>query len=127
MPCDAAAVAALLGVVGPGGWITLAGSAGALAPSLAELLPGINIVAVNPPASVTPSEAVSVIISARWPIKRHAMRGVVLGGDVGNWRDEALQCVLPGLRAVGVGGAPAASPGVEILGTADGLWVSRRR
>jgi len=126
-PCDAAAVVALLGVVGPGGWLALSGSAGALATELAEQLPGVHLVAINPPTGVNPTDAISVIGSGRWPIKAHAMRGVVLGADGGGWRDAGVQSVLPGLRAVGFGAPPAASSGVEILGVADGLWVVRRR
>jgi hypothetical protein len=126
-PCDATAVLALLGVVGSGGWLALAGSAGAIATSLAALLPGVNLVAVNPPPSVEPSDAISVIVSGTWPIKAHAMRGVVLGGDADDLRDAAVQSVLPGLRAVGFGEPPQGSPGVDVIGVVEGLWVVRRR
>lgn len=126
-PCDATSVVALLGVVGPGGWLALAGSAGEMATSLSALLPGVSLVAVNPPSDVESADAVSVIVSGRWPIKAHAMRGVVLGSDADDWRDAAVQSVLPGLRAVGFGEPPQESPGVELIGVAEGLWVVRRR
>lgn len=126
-PYDAAAAVALLGVVGPGGWLALAGSAGALAPELAALLPGVSMVAINSSVEVVPADQVSVIVSGAWPIKARAMRGVVLGGDATGWRDAALGSVLPGLRAVGSGAPPPATPGVELLGSEAGLWVVRRR
>ncbi|MEO5799894.1 MAG: hypothetical protein ABIZ70_00370 [Gemmatimonadales bacterium] len=126
-PCDAVSAAALLGVSGPGGWVVLAGSAAALADELAELLPGVSLVVINPPVNTTPSERVNVLRSGAWPIKEHAMRGVVLGSDAGAWRDAAVRSVLPGLRAVGVGAPPVELPGVELLAEADGVWVVRRR
>jgi hypothetical protein len=98
-----------------------------MAPALALLLPGVHLVAVNPPVAVASAELLSLIISEVWPIKAHARRGVVLGDETGGWRDEAVLSVLPGLRAVGVGVPPSASPGTELMGSADGLWVVRRR
>lgn len=123
-PFDAAAAQAMLGVSGPGGWIALAGSAGALASEVATLLPGVNLVAVNPPAHVMPTAATSVILSGAWPLKAHSMRGVILGADAAAWRDGALGTTLPGLRAVGVGEAPEGRD-VQVLGHADGVWVAR--
>lgn len=123
---DAAAAHAMLGLSGPGGWVALAGAAGALAPELASLLPGVAVVAVNPPAQLQPSDSVSVLLSGEWPLKSHAMRGVVLGGDVDRWRDVAMATALPGLRTVGEG-TPPAGAGVQLLGNADGVWVATRR
>ena len=125
-PFDAAAAHALLGLEGSGGWVALAGDTGALARELAALLPGVAIVAVNPPADLVPDERVSVIVSGAWPLKAHAMRGVLLGGDASEWRDAALASVLPGLRLVGQGAAPTGT-GVQLLGDAGGVWVVRRR
>jgi hypothetical protein len=119
---DAAGAHALLGLSGPGGWIALAGAAGALARELAELLPGVGIVAINPPEGFKSDPAVSVLLSGRWPIKTHALRGVLLGADADAWRDAAIASVLPGLRAAGFGAPPAADRG-ELLGSASGLWV----
>ncbi|MES2124754.1 MAG: hypothetical protein V4503_08735 [Gemmatimonadota bacterium] len=127
MPCDAESVAALLGLSGPGGWVALAGAAGALAEPLGVLLGGVSLVAVNPPQSLEPGEQLSVITSAAWPIKAQALRGVVLGADAADWCEQAVRSVLPGLRAVGVGAGPAESAAVETLASADELWVARRR
>lgn len=126
-PCDAAAAIAMLGLSGPGGWLALAGSAGGIAPALAALLPGVSIVAINPPAGVASVDPVSMIVSGAWPLKAQSMRGLILGADVVPWRDAALASVLPGLRAVGAGAEPPPLPGVELLASADDVWVVRRR
>jgi hypothetical protein len=123
-PFDAAAARALLGVDGPGGWIALAGNAGALAGPLQALLGDVAVVAINPPPMTDPS--ISVVLSGEWPLKAHAMRGVVLGADAAGWRDVALHTTLPGLRCVGVGDPPA-GPGVELMADAGGVWVATHR
>ncbi|HRP07684.1 MAG TPA: hypothetical protein PLL69_04285 [Gemmatimonadales bacterium] len=122
-PFDAEAAIALLGINGPGGWLALAGRAGALAHALAALLPGVRMVAVNPPEGVQSNDVVSVIRSSIWPIKRHSMRGVLLGEGDDN-KDEAAGSVLPGLRAVGEGDPPGRTDG-EIVASAPGIWVVR--
>lgn len=121
-PFDAAAAQAMLGIDGPGGWIALAGTAGALGASLPALLPGVAFVAVNPPPAVGPTDAISVLLSGGWPMKTHSMRGVILGEDASAWRDAAMATTLPGLRTIGCG-EPPADPGVQTLGNADGVWV----
>lgn len=126
-PCSADDALTLLGLEGPGGWLALAGGAGALAHELVARLPGVHLVAINPPASVSEGEWVSVVRSARWPVKAHAMRALLLGADAAAWRDEAVRSVLPGLRAVGAGDPPTEAPGLEMLGAADHIWVARRR
>lgn len=116
----------MLGLDGPGGWIALAGTAGALAASLPALLPGVAFVAVNPPLAVTPTDAVSVLLSGAWPLKMHSMRGVILGEDASRWRDAAMATTLPGLRTVGCGEPPDGDD-VQLLGNADGVWVAVHR
>ena len=126
LPFDAAAAQAMLGIDGPGGWVALAGAAGALAPTLPVLLPGVAFVAVNPPVLTEPTETVSVLLSGEWPLKSHSMRGVILGVDASDWRDAALATTLPGLRMVGCG-PPPAGDGVQLLGDAGGVWVAVHR
>jgi hypothetical protein len=126
-PFDAAATLALLGLDGPGGWLALAGRVGVLAEALAALLPEVGVAAVNPPARVRPSERVSVIRSHNWPVKRHAMRGVVVGEDALDWTTEAVASVLPGLRALGEGAPPAAAVTHELVSETSGLWLLRTR
>lgn len=123
---DAAAALAMLGLEGPGGWLALVGTAGALAHGLAALLPDVGIVAVNPPEGVASVGAVSVIRSPVWPIKRHAMRGVVIGKGTMQAAD-AVQSALPGLRVVGEGIRPDLGPGDELVGETPEVWVIRHR
>lgn len=123
---DAGGAVALLGLDGPGGWLALAGRAGALAGELAALLPGVGLVAVNPAADVLPDATLSVLRTAAWPLKHHALRGVIVGGDAAAMGPAALASVLPGLRAVGEGTSPPLGAGDELLAEADGVWVVRK-
>jgi hypothetical protein len=126
---SAEAIAAFLGVTGPGGYIALAGGATSVAAELASLLPGIALVLVNPPAGTADSLAGSVLRAGRLPLKRGSMRGVVIGRDAAEtagWVSDAIGALLPGLRVVVEGGAPPAE-GVELLATAEGCWVGRKK
>jgi hypothetical protein len=124
------ATGAFLGLGGPGGWVAMAGSAAGLAGGLAPLLPGVRLVAVNPPSAVEQEEAASVLRAPRLPLKSGSMRGVVIGGDLAgssDWVADAVRAVLPGLRVVIEG--PAPSPpldGVEILASAPACWVGKK-
>ena len=124
------AVAAMLGLGGPGGWVALAGSAGGIAAELGPLLTGVRLVAVNPPAAVESGETLSVLRSPRLPLKSGSMRGVVIGSDLAGspaWVEDAGRAVLPGLRVVVEGPAPSPAPaGVEILASAPACWVGKR-
>ncbi|MBA2292375.1 MAG: hypothetical protein H0W15_07965 [Gemmatimonadales bacterium] len=120
-PFDAAAAVAMLGLDGPGGWIATAGNTGSIAADLTLLLPGVHVVAVNPPEDVQSAGAVSVIRSGSWPIKQHAMRGVVVGDGAGNV-EAAVRSVLPGLRACGSGAIPAGSE-FTLLASGGDSWV----
>lgn len=122
------AVQALLGLSGPGGYLALAGSAAAVIPELERLMPGIALVAVNPPLALAASGA-SILRARELPLKSSSMRGVVLGEDLAEdpgWLASAIRATLPGLRVVGAGDPPDL-PGIELLGTAAGVWVSRKR
>src|ERR1041385_8050891 len=77
----AEALAAFLGVSGPGGYVALAGGVTALAPELAALLPGVRAALVNPPAGVADSPVASVLRAARLPLKSSSMRGAAPGAD----------------------------------------------
>ena len=115
---------ALLGLEGPGGFLALVGTAARLGAELAELLPGVQCVAVNPPPSLDPAGKVSVVRATRWPLKARSMRGVVIAGAAAadpDWRDRAARSVLPGLRVVGEGQPPAG----DLLAAAGGWWVLR--
>jgi uncharacterized protein YbaR (Trm112 family) len=125
---DADAITALVGLSGPGGYLTLVGAAGALWSELAERNSGVALVAVNPPRSVVDGPGISVIRSSRLPLKTGSMRGVVLSrpfADDVSWVKEAARVVLPGLRVVGEGKEPP-SDIIELLASADGVWVGTR-
>ncbi len=109
---DAAAVTALTGLHGPGGYLTLVGDVASMWQEIAELNPGIALVAVNPPPGITTAPQVSVLRAGRLPLKSGSMRGVVLGKNYGSnpdWVSEAARAVLPGLRVVGEGTNPISS------------------
>ena len=125
---DADAITTLVGLSGPGGYLTLVGAAGALWSEIAERNSGVALVAVNPPASVVDSPGISVIRSGRLPLKTGSMRGVVLSrpfADDASWVKEAARVVLSGLRVVGEGKDPS-SDIIELLASAGGVWVGTR-
>jgi uncharacterized protein YbaR (Trm112 family) len=125
----AEALAAFLGVSGPGGYVALAGGVTALAPELAALLPGVRVALVNPPAGVADSPVASVLRAARLPLKSSSMRGVALGADAAAdpaWVADAVRAVLPGLRVVVEGGGEAPE-GVEVLAHSAECWVGKKQ
>ena len=125
---SADALAAFFGISGPGGYVALAGGVTVLAGQLAELLPGVRLVLVNPPPGTQDSDQGSVLRSSRLPLKTGSMRAVAVGRGLARdpaWIQDAVRAVLPGLRVVAEGGAPPQS-GVEIIGAVDGVWVGRK-
>lgn len=124
------AVPALLGIQGPGGFLVLIGGTGALATDLAQQLPGVRLVLVNPPEGVVPGLEASVVRAGRLPVKAASMRGVVIDTEHAaraEWLDAASRCVLPGLRILVQGAAPIEPiPGMELLAEAKGWWVGAR-
>jgi len=124
----AEAVQVLLGLSGPGGWVALLGAAAGLAPAVEPLLPGVGLVAVNPPAGLSATGSTSLLRGHDLPLKASSMRGVVIGADLARqpgWTAAAVRATLPGLRIVGEGEVPEL-PGLEPLGMADGVWVGRK-
>jgi hypothetical protein len=120
---NADALVALLGVSGPGGWVVLAGGIAALSTELAAALPGVTVVAVNPPAGVEADSSIQIIRSARWPVKRASMRGAAVGADAAEFAVDAIGSVLPGLRAVGEGMLPAGVDRDLVMAETAGAWV----
>ena len=95
---------------------------------MAQLNPGVGLVAVNPGRDVADAPGISVVRSATLPLKSRSMRGVVLGspyGDDPRWIAEASRVVLPGLRVAGEGAAPDAA--IDLMATAGGVWVGTPR
>ena len=127
---DGDALKALLGLGGPGGYVCLVGSPATGWPDLAEKLGGVHLAAVNPDPRAVESRGMSLLRSARIPLKSRSMRGVVLGRGFAAdpaWQREAIRVVLPGLRVVGEGGPVPSLPGLNILAEADGVWVAEAR
>jgi uncharacterized protein YbaR (Trm112 family) len=126
---DAEGLTALAGLSGPGGYLVLVGSTADHWQDVAALNHGVALVAINPGSGIADSPRISVLRSGRIPLKSRSMRGVVLGrpyGDDPHWVREAARAVLPGLRIVGEGAEP---PGdvIELLASADGVWVGTAR
>lgn len=123
---DADALAALLGLDGPGGYVVTVGSPATGWPDLAVRLGGVHVAAVNPDPGLASSRAVSVLRAARIPLKARSVRGVVLGGGAAvapAWLDEAARVVLPGRHVVGEG-PPPAHPTLAVVASAPGAWVA---
>lgn len=126
---DAEALTALVGLSGPGGYLTLVGSVADIWKDIAALNPGVALVAVNPGPEVADAPGISVLHSGRIPLKSRSMRGVVLGrpyGDDLHWVGEGARVVLPGLRIVGEGADP---PGdmIDLMASTGGVWVGTRK
>jgi hypothetical protein len=122
---SAEAVNVLAGLSGPGGYLALVGPPGSLWREIAERMPGVALVAVNPAPDVTDGDGVSVIRSRRIPLKSRSLRGVVLGkpyADHPYWVGEAARVVLPGLRVVGEGADPPGES-IEIMASTGATWV----
>ena len=123
------AMAALLGLGGPGGYVAMVGGAGEGWPAFAEHAEGVHVVVVNPPDRLAEGRGVSVVRGPTLPVRSRQLRGVVLGPGFASdpaWVAEAVRTLLPGLRVVGEGPTPSA-PELELLAGADGVWVARKR
>jgi hypothetical protein len=123
----AEAVAAFLGISGPGGYVALVGQVTVLAEELAKLLPEVGLALINPrPDAVIGAEA-GILRAGRLPLKTGSLRGVVLGGDCtgGEWVRDAVAAVLPGLRVIGEGGESSEAE-LELLALSPKCWVGRK-
>ena len=123
----AEALAAFLGITGPGGYVALSGGVTSLAEELGQLLPEVGLVLINPAADRPSGLAAGVLRAGRHPLKQSCLRGAVLGADVVDDPDRVAQTagsVLPGLRVVGESGTLPA--GLEVLGQTGQCWVAKR-
>jgi uncharacterized protein YbaR (Trm112 family) len=122
---DADGLDALTGLGGPGGYMALVGRVAALWREFADLNPGVALVAINPEPEVPDATGISVIRSARIPLKSRSMRSAVLGRGYAEdpfWIEEAARVVLPGLRVVGEGKVPEGDT-IDLMASAGGVWV----
>lgn len=125
----AEAATVLAGLSGPGGYLALVGPPASLAREIAESMPGVALVAVNPPTEVTDGDGVSVIRSGRILLKSRSLRGVILGRPYADdpwWIGEAARVVLPGLRVVGEGADPPGES-IDIMASTGTTWVGTTR
>jgi len=123
------ALTALVGLSGPGGYLVLVGTPAARWRRVAELNPGVGLVAVNPGPDVADAPGISVVRSGSLPLKSRSMRGVVLGSPYGGdprWIAEGARAVLPGLRVAGEGPVPE-SAAIDLMASAGGVWVGTPR
>jgi uncharacterized protein YbaR (Trm112 family) len=122
------ALAAFLGLTGPGGYIGVVGGSAVLGNRLTQSIPAVHFVGINPSPGSTEGPMLSLMQASSIPIKSRSLRGIVLlppyAGDPA-WQREAGRVVLPGLRVVGQG-APPSDPGLEILAMAGGWWVAQK-
>lgn len=121
------ALAALLGLAGPGGYVALVGGAASDWQGLLAARDGIHVLGVNPPAGTPTGRGLSVAQGPTIPVRSRYLRGVALGPGVADdpaWVAEAARAVLPGRHIVGEGATPPAA-GLEVLASADGVWVAR--
>lgn len=122
---DPSALAALLGLAGPGGYVVLVGAVARLAEQLAGEIEGVHFVGVNAPPEVRPSEALSLVAAPDGiPLASAMARGCVVsrGWAREPWLAEAARVVLRGLRLV-VLAENVTAAGVEQLAAGDGMWV----
>ncbi|MBI4420649.1 MAG: hypothetical protein HY560_07470 [Gemmatimonadetes bacterium] len=122
------AVAALLGLTGPGGYVVLVGSAVRLGKDLASLLGGIHFVGVNAPAGDGETPALSLLeAEASVPLRSAVARGVVLGAEYLKepWTDEAVRVLLRGLRLITFT-ETAEIEGLDQLAAGKGMWVGEK-
>jgi uncharacterized protein YbaR (Trm112 family) len=126
---DPDALSTLVGLHGPGGYLVLVGPPAGLWRGVAELNPGVALVAVNSAGEMKDERGISVIRGGRLPLKTRSMRGVVLGSPFADdpaWIQEAVRVVLPGLRVVGEGRDPPPQL-IDLMASAEGVWVGSRR
>jgi uncharacterized protein YbaR (Trm112 family) len=126
---DAESLSTLVGLGGPGGYLVLVGTPAAAWREVAELNPGVGLVAVNPPPGVGDQGILSVLRGDRLPLKSRSMRGVALGRVFATdpvWVGEAARVLLPGLRVVGESADPAPES-IDLMASAGGVWVGTRR
>jgi uncharacterized protein YbaR (Trm112 family) len=116
---------ALVGLSGPGGYLVLVGRPAGRWREVAELNPGVGLVAVNPGPEVVDAPGISLVRSGSLPLKSRSMRGVVLGSPYGSdprWVTDGARVVLPGLRVAGEGRVPESAT-IDLMATAGGVWV----
>jgi uncharacterized protein YbaR (Trm112 family) len=122
------ALAAFLGLGGPGGYVGIVGGDLEVGKELVQVVPGVHFVLINPPPGDDELPMLSLLRAGSIPIKSRSLRGVVLlspFAEAAGWRSEAARVLLPGLRVAGQG-TPPEEAALDVLASADGWWVAQR-
>lgn len=123
-PDAAVRLAALLGVTTGHGFVLVVGPGASVAPGLAALIEGLEVVAIDPSVAGWSEERGVDRVgteAGRLPFRSRSMRGVALtGADGGVWLEEAARVVGARGRLVvdgaeGVDEARLAALGLEVL------------
>ena len=121
-------MAALLGLGGPGGYVAMVGGAAEGWEAFAVEAEGVHVLAVNPPPGVRRGRG------SAWP-RPAAFRSRAVTCAGWCWAPVRLRLGLgggggplpaAGTRVVGEGEIPS-MPELEVLASADGVWVARLR
>jgi uncharacterized protein YbaR (Trm112 family) len=134
-PDAAVRLAALLGLAGAGGTVLVAGPGAELAPGIAALVPGLEVVALTArPAAGPEAPGVSRVAGGpSIPLRGGMLRGVALTGAAAAEIPlaEALRVLAPGTRLL-LDPAPAGAAealggmGAEVLLEQEGVLVAKR-
>ena len=128
-PLTADALATLLDLRGPGGFLLLAGAAARLGADLVPLVPDVHVVGLNAPATARSAPGCSYLRApGGFPLTTSSMRAVVLGADaaVEPWLGGGVRVLLHGLRLV-VEDERASPAGIAELARGAGLFVGEKR
>ena len=131
---DAARIMALLGVAEGPGTVLLAGAPARYAAWLAQAIPGVEVVGLDPDLASWPDAPGVSRIMARpgIPIFDRTLRGVVVDGRLGSrWIREAARVVAPLARVVVTEapqdtGAALVEAGLTVLAAEGGTVVAAR-
>ncbi len=126
LPEGSEVLQALLGLMSPGGFIAIVGSAVSLWRDIA--IPDVHVIGVNAPASVSEEVGLSLVDTAgEIPLNASSVRGVVLSpAQVSDqWLAEASRIVLRGQRVVAITERVAPNQLEEVV-SGHGLWVGKK-
>lgn len=132
-PDGAVRLAALLGLAGAGGTVLVSGPGAELAPAIASLVPGLQVVAFTAhPVAEDGAPGVSRVAGGpALPVRGGMLRGVALTGGAETPLGEAVRVLAPGTRLV-LDPAPEGAAeelrgrGAEVLLEQEGVVVAKK-
>jgi hypothetical protein len=121
-------VAALLDLAEPGGFVTLAGTWGAAAPLLAEMVQHVHLLLLNAPVEIASGNGISLArVHDDVPVRPAACRGIAL--DESHSSPALVAAAVAALRLRGRLLAPASLPvpaGITVLARDAHHWVGEK-